>query len=471
MEEKKIFTFSRRSFVKNLSIAPLALSPLITAYRAEASGKVKPRLLLIGLEHGPGGRGMATGTETNFTPSAWLSPLNEIKKHVILLDGVQGTWWGNAHNVSYGHVFTGSNDPKTNKPRNASIENFLEEKLGRGSIPPMRVVVHRYHSAASGGRSISYDKNGQVQGFYSASAAYDVLMRNLSSNSQNQKKAQALLARRKQLFSDLNKDISSLRSRISSNERQRLDSFLTTLQSSAAELGLNGNAQQVNTCVPPTLKPPGYNDWKKIADKAQHNFNLAFTHLKAAFSCNLTQFGMMWITQPDWASFTWKDSSGKTRQGPPNNCTTGFHQCAAHYGTDADARLCFEGSVKYNIQQVVNFAKDLDKIKEANGRTLLENTMIVITGEVGSGNHEVNQKPVVIIGGSGAPGLRTGRYLKMPTMSFHDKGTPDAIMNGKARTVSNRTEADLLRELCSAMGAPQKTFGMPYLNRGRIPLT
>lgn len=469
--EKTTFGFSRRSFLKNLSIGGLALSPLVHAYRAEASTGVKPRLLIIGLEHGPGGKGMATGTETNFTVSPWLTPLNQIKKHVTLIDGVQGTWWGNAHNVSYAHMLTGSNNPKGGGPRNASIDCFLEDTLGRGAIPPMRVAINRSHSGSSGGRTICYDKSGNAKGFYSPSSAYSVLMANLANTSGNQQKAKALLARRKQLFDDLNKDLVSLRARISSNERARVDAFVQTLKASASELGLNGTVDLTNTCVAPGTKPPPYNTWKNIADKAQHSYNMAFQHVKAAFSCGLTQLGVMWITQPSYAEFTWVDSKGKTQTGPPNSCTKGFHQCVAHYGTNKDARLCFEGAVRYNIQQIVNFAKDLDKIKELNGKSLLENTIIMVTGEVGSGSHEVNQKPIILIGGSGAPGLRTGRYLKQQTMSFHDKGTPDAVMKYGPRTVSKVTEADLLRELCGAMGAPQKTFGMSYLNRGSIALT
>ncbi len=154
--EKDTTFVSRRSFLKSLSIAPLALSPLLTAIRAEANGAVKPRLLYIALAHGPGGKGMATGSETLFTPSPWLSPLERIRPHVILLDGLQGTWWGNAHTVSYRHVLTGCNPPEGSGRTglvNPSIDVVLGDALKGKSLRFVDDERATERRATAGGRA------------------------------------------------------------------------------------------------------------------------------------------------------------------------------------------------------------------------------------------------------------------------------------------------------------------------------
>ncbi|MCB9642175.1 MAG: DUF1552 domain-containing protein [Myxococcales bacterium] len=468
--EKNSTTVSRRSFVKYLSIAPLAFSPLLTALRAEAAGVVKPRLLYISMAHGPGGKGMATGSETIFTPSPWLSPLERIKRHVILVDGLQGTWWGNAHNVSYRHVLTGCNPPEGSGRTglvNPSIDVVLGDAL-KGNIPAFRLHVRAGNGTSSngGGQSICYSANGSALTLQSARDANKVLLNNIGAGP-NQ--VVALQKKQKRLLDEMKDDLKSLSLRINANERTRVAEMAKAFDEATSALGLLGRVDVGGICQQPKAfaAPSGM-------DNFGQNLKMQLEHMKLAFACGLTQVGVMTLSEVPHDTYSWSDQLGKSHVGKP--CPTeDFHQCVAHYNSDPDRRLCFEGSVRYQINHIVDFAQQLDQIKEANGKSMLENTVIVITGEVGDGSHEVRQKPHIIIGGSGAPGLRTGRFLKVPTMSGRmakagDTGAidGDVSVNG---AFSSRTEADLLRDLLGAMGVPQNTFGSPYLNRGRVGLS
>lgn len=104
--------------------------------------------------------------------------------------------------------------------------------------------------------------------------------------------------------------------------------------------------------------------------------------------------------------------------------------------------VAYEKLIKINTwyaEQVAYLAKRLSEIPEPGGSgSLLDNTTLVWTNELGKGNsHTRNNIPFVFVGGG--IGFKTGR-----AMDF--KGVPH-----------NR----LLLSLCEAMGHPEKTFGNP----------
>ena len=466
----KIF-MNRRHFLQNAGIASLAFSPLITSSRALADTGVKPRLLFIMLQHGVGGPGGAKGTEHNFTFSPWLSPLTPIREHVTLVDGLFGTWWGNAHDESYAHLLTGSAAPaKRGAPRTPSVETFLEQKLGKGVLPAQRLISWAGGSARSNGAlSLCYDTHLKPISLQTGTLAQAAILNNVGGVQSNEAKLRALREKRKKILDEVAGELKTLRSRLTVEEKIKLDQFTNSINETASALGLNGTIKTGGNCQAPTSIPK---EWWKIQGHQRYELGISsqFSNLKTAFACNLTRFGVLRIGEVPHDIYDWKDSSGKTRRGKPCGSSVNFHQCVAHY-KDLEGRLCFEGSVKWSIQKIADFAKELDAIKEPNGHTLLENTIIVISGEVGDGNHDRNRKPFLVIGGRGAPGLKTGRHIKIPQQLGWTLKTPDGdIKQQPFARVSQRTEPDFWREICEAMGVKLKTFGSPYLNRGRIGL-
>ncbi|MCB9641246.1 MAG: DUF1552 domain-containing protein [Myxococcales bacterium] len=470
MKEKSTFYMGRRSFLKHLSIGSLAFSPFIHAQRAAAATPVKPRLLVIVLSHGPGGPGMAYGTETNFTVSPWLSPLQSISKHLILVDGLQGTWWGNAHDVSYSHLLTSSVKPDTpsfSAPRSASLDVILEKALGKSTLPVMRLRSDVWGGSGSLAKTFCYNENLQPIAFQSASQANASLLANIGGVTSSEAKARALAKKRKRILDEVSDELKSLRLRIDGQERLKLDQFVEGISDTTAQLGLGGQATVGGNCVAPD-KILSSRDLNALNGTTRYEryLDYQFTHVKTAFACNLAQIAVMDVAEVPHDIYEWTDVNGQKQTGKP--CAdSDFHQCVAHYD-DRNRRLCFEGSVRWQMQKITDFAKQMDAIKESNGKSLLENTVIVVTGEVGNGDHNVKRKPHIIIGGSGAPKLRTGRYLAIPEVRTLIQQTTDGELKFDRKFISSRTEGDLWREVCAAMGHSMKTFGVDYLNRGAI---
>ena len=92
------------------------------------------------------------------------------------------------------------------------------------------------------------------------------------------------------------------------------------------------------------------------------------------------------------------------------------HQDIAHASDEnGGTTQGVEGMVRYNRVYAEHFAyllDQLDSVQEGSG-TLLNNSSVVWLSELGTGNHAINQLPVVIAGG-GAGYFRPGRYVHYP---------------------------------------------------------
>jgi len=116
------------------------------------------------------------------------------------------------------------------------------------------------------------------------------------------------------------------------------------------------------------------------------------------------------------------------------------HHALSHEPDSNEA--AYEKLIKINTwycQQVAYLARRLDETPEPGGEgSLLDNTTIVWTNELGKGNsHTRDNIPFVLVGGG--LGLKMGRALEF-----------DMVPHNR-----------LLLSFCAAMGYPEKTFGNP----------
>jgi hypothetical protein len=451
------FRLKRRRLLKGLGSLPLMFSPLIYAMRAEAQTGTPKRLLLVTIQHGMGGRNMATGSERAFTLSNWLQPFEAIKNDCIFVDGLLGAAWGNAHDVSYSHLFTSSvlpNSPAFSRPRSASLDVIVDSALGGATLPVLRLGGNGYLCFESNGNSLPFQTNSM--------SAIESVISNIATGESAQAFNPSKYYRRS-ILDDAIQDINSLKSRVGSAERNKLDSHLEAIANASRLMGLNSNSTNPAVCERPnTNLINGSSDYETQLDRN-------FAAIRAAFSCQLGNVAVLNIGEIPGDQYQWVDPSNNVRRGIP--CSgSDFHQCVAHYNESRERRLAFEGSVRWFAQKFVDFANSLKTKIEANGRSVLDNTIIVLTGEVGDGTHEVLNKPVIIIGGGGTPGLATGRYLRIPTYNDTFVRTPegDVTFYGGRHEISTRCEADLWREIAQAMGSNLTSFGSAFWNKGPL---
>jgi hypothetical protein len=151
-----------------------------------------------------------------------------------------------------------------------------------------------------------------------------------------------------------------------------------------------------------------------------------------------------------------------------------FHHDHAHGNTDTwwETRRDFAA-------EITAFANQLANIIDFDGKRLLDNTLIVLTGEVGDGGHNIINKGHILIGGGAH--IQTGRYLKQTLVqgASQIQGLMREDINGTlqrqitfgnqhTQQAGSRTNADLLREIGNLAGLSLPEFGLPSQNKGDV---
>lgn len=152
-----------------------------------------------------------------------------------------------------------------------------------------------------------------------------------------------------------------------------------------------------------------------------------------------------------------------------------FHHEHAH----GDTEIWWETRRQF-ADYIATFVKDLAAIEDVDGRTLLDNTIIVLSGEVGDGQHDVLNKGHILFGHAGGK-LETNRLIKpMPVQGYSSitglmREDGDGVLQrqlnwGSYHTmqVSGRTNADLLREVGNLAGLQLSQFGLLSQNKGSV---
>jgi hypothetical protein len=93
------------------------------------------------------------------------------------------------------------------------------------------------------------------------------------------------------------------------------------------------------------------------------------------------------------------------------------HHLTSHHGGDP-AKM--EGLARINRYQVSLFdylLGKMDSIKEANGHSLLDNTMLLYASSLGDADHHVSVDLPMVFAGGAAMGVKNGRHLMFPDES------------------------------------------------------
>jgi len=239
----------------------------------------------------------------------------------------------------------------------------------------------------------------------------------------------ALIAERQSVLDFLKADIGVLQSRVSAEDKARLDAHLTGIR--AMEQQLNSGAV---ACVPPQ-KPAPVNDSDAntfpVVAKSQMDLMLL------AHICGLTNVSTFMFANADsWQYFPWIGVNEE-------------HHGLSH-SADNDAAST-EKLIKINTWHGTQVAYLLDQLaatKEADGSSMLDNSLVLWGNELGVGNtHDYKNIPWLLAGGAGGT-LKMGRSLQFPDVPHNN----------------------LLVSVCNAMGFDDvTTFGIPGVCTGPLP--
>jgi hypothetical protein len=235
----------------------------------------------------------------------------------------------------------------------------------------------------------------------------------------------------KSILDDLQEDLRKVRTVVSTEDRRLLEEHASFVREMEQELKAS-KAQDVGHAVPEL--EPGV---KTENDNMPRISKMQIDLMVNGFAADFARVASLQIT----------NSVGQARMRWLK-INEGHHELSHHPDSDKDAVDKLTRINKWYCEQMAYLAKRLAETPEpGGGGSLLDNTLLVWTNELGKGNsHTLDNIPFVLVGNG--LDFKMGRSIKYP------------------RVAHNR----LLMSLAHGMGHRLKTFGNPdFCGEGMLP--
>lgn len=428
-------SLNRRALLKGLGAsvgASLLFSPFLEPEAQAAPGRKAKRILLF----------CTMGTapeiwtpknvsgENSFTFAESTAPLEKVKQHIVLVDGLISQNPGNNHGAPDGLTGLGFSGQNL-----ISVDQFIADKLAANASTrrPIPSLLLGADSTANGGRTMLY-KGQNLTTIGSPVSAFKTLFGNAVPTGTT---TDTLLVRRKSILDNLKNEISELQKELGSAQRFKLDLHLDSIRQIETRL-----SDQMASGGNGGCNPPG-------SPAEETNPVLAnVTHLELivnAFACDLTRVAVV----------QWGSDQAMHVNLPELGLQGDEHGAFIHSGAPAFAQLT--KLENWLAQRFVDTIEALKKIPEADGSgSLFDNTLIAWCRDMGDApNHNMNSMRFVLAMGDGG-------YLKT-----HPNGR---YLHFNSKSPGERHERVLL-SLCDAMGITDYAgFGDPGLGSSKSPL-
>jgi hypothetical protein len=247
---------------------------------------------------------------------------------------------------------------------------------------------------------------------------------------QNDPKAAARLTRLKDVTGLVHEDFKRTLAnrRISAGDRVRLDNFMSLLAQARARLDAPVVSCARGGDVEARLGQ--LDDFNKIN-------SVLFDIEVAALACGTTKIVM----------------HGLASYGPsfPEESDLKWHEiCHAN-----DARAL--AASKWHAEKFAELVKKLDAVTEADGNTLLDNTVVIYANEDCTGGHFLMDMPIVVAGGKGK--IKTDLYIDYRNLSDRVTSTPFGDSSGAWRSFFyGRPYNNLLITALRALGLTESDY-------------
>jgi hypothetical protein len=222
-------------------------------------------------------------------------------------------------------------------------------------------------------------------------AVYERLFRATSGQHANAAKSDSLL------LDMVMGDARRLRSTIGSEDRLRLDEYLSVMRS------LEERVQRAGVTTRSSWKPRAAMDPKAVpndqpASHAEH-VRLILDMIATAFQTDTTRVcTFMFGNAVSGVSFRFLEG-----------VTSGHHE-VSHHGNDAEKLRQYYVITRWHVEQYAYLLGKLQGMKEGES-TVLDNSMILFGSALSDGNaHDPHKMPLVIAGGAGGR-INTGQHL------------------------------------------------------------
>ncbi len=446
---------NRRHFLQRLGLASAGMglgtlgmrSPLAAAGETDAP----KRLLIVSHCHGwpyeawkihPTGLDTATPWELPLASlsldefSAPLAPLHAHRERLIAIDGLslataERDVDGNRHDTGWVHAWTGDNanfSGTDTRATSASIDQIVAAQISRADrLPSLELSVDVDLEA---GRPISYAPTGVRLPVLNTP---DLAWQRMFGPSLGDV---SLAQRQRGVLDFAYAEYQASRVGLSTTVRDRLEAHFALLAGLGDRIeGMAALQCEATPQVPATL------------DSYDHRFDTFADLIAAAFSCDITRVATLSLGEMPTADFGW------------DHLTDNVHKGLAHeIYNDPQKHQAMTDYLTHHAHQMARLVALLEATPDVDGRSVMDNTLIVWGSELGDGWHGYQHYCPTLIGGSWH--FNTGRYLHMPHSTPIQMLVPAGVSSSGYSTVSGRPHQHLLVSTAQAMGIDTQRIGI-----------
>lgn len=188
-------------------------------------------------------------------------------------------------------------------------------------------------------------------------------------------------------------DAGSLRGRLATNDRRKLDAYMTGVRE--VERRIEAAAAEA-----PSSLPDGFERPTGIPEDFDQHLRLMCDLMVLAFQTDSTRASSFMVTK-----------EATDRNYPWLGFTDGHHELSHHGGDDEKNRKLREID-RYHVAILAYMVEKMMMVEEADGSNLLDNSMVLFGSGISDGDrHDHVNLPVILVGKGGGT-LRAGQHHK-----------------------------------------------------------
>jgi hypothetical protein len=201
------------------------------------------------------------------------------------------------------------------------------------------------------------------------------------------------LERRRSVLDFVLDDTRRMKRDLGRNDQQKVEEYLAGVRQLEQQIE---KSEQFKLPNAPLAQPAG------IPENHEEHVDLMYDLMAIAFQTDSTRV-VSYCVAPE----------GSNRPFPALGIAEGHHFLTHHMGNQEKV-LKVAKIERWYMERFARFLQKLDSMQDGDGRTVLDNSMIVYGCAMGDGNrHNHDDLPVVLAGGGGGS-LTPGRHLKLP---------------------------------------------------------
>ncbi|PRQ03743.1 hypothetical protein ENSA5_12930 [Enhygromyxa salina] len=449
MSQHKRHHLSRRTILRGLGGVAISL-PLLNAMRGRRArageGDPPKRLLIMYTPNGTIAKNFwPTGSETDFSLSPILAPLEAHKQDLLVLGGIDMlsslSGPGDAHQKGTGQCLTATELLEGDFPGDAglsagwaggiSLDQEVANHVGQAT-PFASLELGVAVQGSDVGSRINYRSAGQpLPPENSPYAAYERLFGDAIADPMA---VERRAARQRAVLDSVADEHRALRDRLGVEDREKLHNHLIAIEDIRTRLD-QGVIKFDGACQP--LEQGAYIDPEVVANMPVIGA-LQMDLMAMAFACDITRVGtIMWTRSAANHVFSFVDPM-----------IVEGHHSLAHKGDQDTVKIAQNTLVSaWYAEQLAYLITRLKAIPEGDG-TVFDNTVILWTNEQAKGNNHSRHDMPYLLAGSAGGYFKTGRYITQDGDVGHNK---------------------LMVSLLNAMGIETETFGNPEFGTGPLP--